>query len=56
MAKVQDCSLDASRFELHLRYNIYFRINTFRKGKFRHIYQAISLISLQNYKDSFGIE
>ena len=33
MAKILDCSLEVSEFEIQSHYHDYFRTNTFEKGK-----------------------
>ena len=52
MAKVLDCALEVSEFELQLSYYVHFWTNTFIKG-FKHlISRAITAIFLL---DGFGI-
>ena len=57
MAKVLDCSLEVSKYELQLSYYIQFRTNTLGKGMNPLILSAMGLIvsMLSFYKDNFGI-
>ena len=58
MAKVLDCGLKVSEFDLQSHYYVYFRINTLGKGMNPSIPTAIDWISslLSCFMSSFGIK
>ena len=58
MAKVLDCGLEVSEFELQSCYYVHFRTNTFEKAMNPLILRAVGKIVslLFFYKDGFGIK
>ena len=58
MAKVQDCNLEVSEFELKSRYNVYFQTNTLGKGMNPIPLLVMGyIVSMQLfYIDGFGIK
>ena len=59
-AKMLDCSLEISQFELQLRYYVHLWPNTFRESMKPLIFSALGwivlLLLLCAYKDNFSIE